>query len=76
MPDLALPVVVVRDQAAAAGALVRNAAIALAGPVDLQPDQRCELMDNADRRECALCSQVDCTGHSLISLQIGNPRTC
>ena len=35
MPDLALPVVVVRDQAAAAGALVCNAPAALARRVDL-----------------------------------------
>ena len=35
MPDLALPVVVVRDQAAAAGPLVRDAPAALARRVDL-----------------------------------------
>ena len=36
MTDLALPVVVVRDQAAAAGPLVRDAAAALAGCVYLR----------------------------------------
>ena len=36
MPDLALPVVVLRDEAGAAGALVCNASLSLTGLVDLR----------------------------------------